>query len=60
MTDQDAVHGGARNAQLVKAPQISGDPARPKVVPLPKLNNLGNNFAGRGSRGTQWYAGAVA
>jgi hypothetical protein len=60
VTDQNAVHGGACNGQLVKAPQISGDPAWPKVVALSKVKNLGSNLARRSSRGMQRYAGPVA
>jgi hypothetical protein len=40
MMDQDAVHGRAGDAQTVKAPQISGYPARPKVVSLPKVKDF--------------------
>src|SRR5256885_16569866 len=49
VTDQDAVHRRACDAQTVKAPQIGGDPARPKVVSLPKVKNLCNDFPGRRS-----------
>lgn len=40
MTDQNAVHGRAGDAQTVEAPQISGDPPRPKVIPLPKVKDF--------------------
>jgi len=60
VADQNAVHGGGRNCHLVKAPQISGDPSRSKVVALPKVNDLGNHLTGRSSRATQRYTRAVA
>jgi hypothetical protein len=60
VTRQDAVHGGACNGQMVKAPQIIGDPAGPKVVALPKVKDLGDDLGGRSSGGPERYAGAIA
>jgi hypothetical protein len=46
MMDQDTLHGRAGDAQTLKAPQISRDPPRFKVISLPKIENLRNDFPG--------------
>jgi len=47
VTDQNAVHGGACNAELMEALQISGNPAWSKVVTLPQIQDLGDDFPRR-------------
>lgn len=47
MSDQSAMHRGASYRQLVKPPQIVGDPPRPKVAALSQVEDLGNALRDR-------------
>jgi len=53
------MHSGARDAEMVEALQISGNPAWAKVVALPQVDDLGNDFPGRRPRGAQRDSGTI-
>ena len=45
VANQGAVHRGARDLELVKSSQVCGNPARPKVMALAQVKNLGDCLA---------------
>jgi hypothetical protein len=44
MLAEDPVHGRAGNRHLMKAPEVGPDPARPKMVPLPQIQDLADHL----------------
>jgi len=54
------MYGRTRNLELVKALQISGDPAGAKVIVLPQLQDFADNRRQRLARRMMWRAWTIS